>query len=117
MKKHARQGALKGFGWFWLRFLSCRSPHTPGKVLSCRCSGRQARPEALRVAQDRLAEKPASSSVQNNDLSNTSESACSRIAPFGTGGKQGADVVLAGTVQRGKGGSQSLGVLLTTLAK
>ena len=73
-------------------------------------------PKLLRVAQDRLA-KTGEELVPSNDLSNTERKCMQQECLLALAASKGSDVVLAGTVQRGKGGSQSLGVLLYDFGK
>lgn len=73
-------------------------------------------PKLLRVAQDRLA-KTGEELVPSNDLSNTERKCMQQECLLALAASKGSDVVLAGTVQRGKGGSQSLGVLLYDFSK
>lgn len=73
-------------------------------------------PRLLRVAQDRL-QKAGEQLVPSTDLSNTERKCMQQECLLALAASKGADVVLAGTVQKGKGGSQSLGVLLYDFGK
>ncbi|HNI59612.1 MAG TPA: hypothetical protein PKO07_06400 [Pseudomonadota bacterium] len=105
--------SLLGLGLFVLPLAA----HAKEKVLllSVLKEGRPD-PKLLRVAQDRL-QKTGEQLVQSNDLSNTERKCMQQDCLLALAASKGADVVLAGTVQKGKGGSQSLGVLLYDFGK
>jgi hypothetical protein len=79
---------------------------------------KEGKPDArlLRVAQDRMA-KAGEELVPSNDLSNTERKCMQQECLLALAASKGSDVVLAGTVQKVKGGGQSLGVLLYDFSK
>ena len=74
---------------------------------------KEGKPDArlLRIAQDRLG-KTGEQLVPSNELSNTERKCMQQDCLLALAASKGSDLVLAGTVQKAKGGSQSLGVLL-----
>lgn len=79
---------------------------------------KEGKPDAklLRAVQDRLA-KAGEELVPSNDLTNSERKCMQQDCLMVLAGSKGSDVVLAGTVQKVKGGGQSLGVLLYDFAK
>lgn len=79
---------------------------------------KEGKPDAklLRSVQDRLA-KAGEDLVPSNDLTNSERKCMQQDCLMVLAGSKGSDVVLAGTVQKVKGGGQSLGVLLYDFAK
>lgn len=79
---------------------------------------KEGKPDAklLRSVQDRLA-KAGEELVSSTDLTNSERKCMQQDCLMVLAGSKGSDVVLAGTVQKVKGGGQSLGVLLYDFTK
>ena len=73
-------------------------------------------PRLLRVAQDRMA-KSGEQLIPSTDLSNSERKCMQQECLMALAATKGSDLVLAGTVQKVKGGGQSLGVLLYDFSK
>jgi len=118
IRKNARRARLSPFGFWLVSCLSLSILFSPvsawakEKVLLLSVL-REGRPDAklLKIAQDRL-KKAGEELVPSGDLTNTERKCVQQECLLTLAASKGADLVLAGTVQKSKGGNQSLGVLL-----